>query len=105
MAILTRDQFFDRIREHIGDDASDESISFMEDITDTYNDMETRAAGDGVDWEQRYKDLDENWKKRYTHRFFSSGGGNPFSEGTDMEDDTVKAAEKAAKIRIDDLFK
>lgn len=104
MAILQRDDFFARLRDRFGEDSSDEAISFMEDMTDTYNDMEQRANGDGVDWEQRYRELDENWKKRYTRRFFSSGGGNPFTEGTEQEDDTVKAAERASSITIKDLF-
>lgn len=104
MAVLNRDDFLTRLRDRFGEDSSDEAISFMEDMTDTYNDLEQRANGDGVDWEQRYHELDDNWKKRYTRRFFSSGGGTPFVDGTDMEDDTVKAEEKAKTIRIDDLF-
>lgn len=105
MAVLNRDDFLTRLREQFNEDSSDEAISFMEDMTDTYNDLEQKAAGDGVDWEQRYKELDESWKKRYTRRFFSSGGGNTFAPGTDPEEDTISAEERGKTIKIDDLFK
>lgn len=103
MAILSRDDFFSRIQGRIGEDTSDEAISFVEDMTDTFNDMEQRANGDGVDWEQRYHELDESWKKKYSHRFFSAGGvsniGNePQTAGTTDDD------RSAEKITFKDLF-
>ena len=73
MAVLSRDEYFARLNERLGSDTSEESITFLEDMTDTYNDMEKRTNGDGVDWEQRYHDLDEAWKARYQHRFFNGG--------------------------------
>ena len=107
MAVLEREDFFTRVQERIGDDSSDEAISFMEDMADTYNAMEQKANGDGVDWEQRYKELDESWKKRYTHRFFSSGGGNAFTPGTNPQDEAEEESEepKAETITYGDLFK
>lgn len=102
MAVLTRDDFFSRLQERLGSDTSDESIQFLEDMTDTYNDLEQRASGDGVDWEQRYHDLDESWKQKYQHRFFSSGGvmnmPNPQNNEPDEED-------RGNKITFTDLFK
>lgn len=74
MSVLEREKFFEAVQNRIGEDTSDEAIAFIEDMTDTYNDLEARAAGDGVDWKQRYDELDENWKKKYAHRFFSGGG-------------------------------
>ena len=105
MSVLNREEFLTRLSERFSEDSSDEAIAFIEDMTDTYNDLEQRANGDGIDWEQRYHELDDSWKKRYTKRFFSSGGGNTFVEGTELEDDTIKADEKARTIGIDDLFK
>ena len=43
MPRLEREEFFNRIRERIGDDTSDDALRFMEDITDTYNELESRA--------------------------------------------------------------
>ena len=73
MAVLSRDEYFARLHDRLGADTSEESITFLEDMTDTYNDMESRVNGDGVNWEQKYHDLDESWKARYQHRFFNGG--------------------------------
>lgn len=100
MAILTRDEYFARLHDRLGEDTSDEGISFLEDMTDTYNDMETRASGDGVNWEQKYKELDESWKKRYRHRFFSGGDrGIPDSVSTDEKEEY-----NPEEITVNDLF-
>lgn len=78
MAILNQEEFFNRLHDRIGNDTSEESITFMEDMTDTYNDLTRRANENDGDWERRYHELDESWKAKYKHRFFSgSGGGNP----------------------------
>lgn len=99
MAVLDRDKFFERIQAVIGTDTSDESLSFIEDMTDTFNDLENRASADGVDWEQRYKDLDESWKEKYKKRFFSGGTSRVVvDDETDSEDGEKK------KISFDDLF-
>lgn len=100
MAILTRDEYFARLHDRLGEDTSDDGISFLEDMTDTYNDMETRASGDGVNWEQKYKELDESWKKRYRHRFFSGGDrGIPDSVASDEKEEY-----NPEEITVNDLF-
>lgn len=98
MAILNRDEFFNRLHNRLGDDTSDESISFLEDMTDTYNSLEDRANGDGEDWKRKYEELDESWKKRYRHRFFNGGDRSVPDE---IEDSEEKSSED---ITIKDLF-
>lgn len=100
MAVLSRDDFFAKLHERLGDDTTDEGISFLEDMTDTYNDLETRSNGDGINWEQRYHDLDESWKKRYRHRFFT-GGSNVIPEDANSTADNEYNAET---ITVDELF-
>lgn len=105
MAVLSRDDFFERLQARMGEDTSDDAIAFLEDMTDTYNEMEQRANGDGVDWEQRYHDLDNSWKEKYRHRFFSSGGGTyqpPAGKDDDPDDGEQR---RAATIGFKDLFK
>ena len=72
MAVRTREELFESIRARVGEQTDDETISFLEDVTDTLADLETRAKDDGENWEQRYKDNDAEWRKKYTERFFSS---------------------------------
>lgn len=99
MAVLNREEFFSRLQTAIGTDTSDDSISLIEDMTDTYNDLESRANGDGTNWEQKYKELDESWKKKYRHRFFS-GNGN--SRIVLNEDDESQGSPE--NVGIKDLF-
>lgn len=104
MSVLEREKFFEAVQSRIGEDTSDEAIAFIEDMTDTYNDLETRAAGDGVDWKQRYDELDEKWKKKYAHRFFS-GGAVMRPQRADDEVEETDEETRGEKITYKDLFK
>lgn len=95
--ILSRDQYFERVHNIVGDDSTDESISLLEDLTDTYNDLENRANADSENWEQKYNELNEQWKKRYKSRFFNGDGGTPNKSETVTVDET--------DITYNDLFK
>jgi hypothetical protein len=87
MAVLDKEKFFSTLHERIGTDTSEESLNFLEDMTDTYNDLEKRANGDGEDWEKKYHELDRSWREKYRHRFFTSDGGNIPPMGDDDEDE------------------
>lgn len=105
MAILTREEYLKRIQDMIGDDSSDESVSFLEDLTDTYNDLDNRANGDGEDWKTKYEENDKAWKKRYMQRFFSGSGYSNYEEDeTTMLTPDEIALEKAQSITVDELF-
>lgn len=73
MAVRTRDEILTSIRSHFGDDTSDEALALVEDLTDTINDFENKANNKGENWEQKYKDNDAAWRKKYRDRFFSGG--------------------------------
>lgn len=97
MPILKREEFFNRVHEKIGNDTSDEAISFLEDMTDTFNDLEKKANGTGEDWEKKYHELDESWKAKYRHRFLNSDGG--------CYEPMKREEEKEVKeVTFDDLF-
>ena len=65
--ILTRDEFFDAINKRVGENTDDESLKFIEDMTDTYNSLETDRNGD--DGENKDNDLAAEWRERYRRRF------------------------------------
>lgn len=71
MAVKTREEILESFKSRLGENTDDEIISFLEDITDTLDDFEKRANGDGTDWKSKYEENDENWRKKYTERFFS----------------------------------
>lgn len=97
MAVKTREEILETIRTRVGDQTDDETISFLEDVTDTLTDLETRANGDGENWEQRYKDNDAEWRKKYKERFFSSEPDEPREPKQEEEEEKPKTFE--------DLFK
>lgn len=77
MAVKTREEILESFRTRLGENPDDDSISFLEDVTDTLDDFEKRANGDGTDWKSKYEENDANWRKKYTERFFS---GEPSPE-------------------------
>lgn len=104
MAVLEKENFFKRVQEYVGDNVSDESITFIEDITDTYNALEEAFKNDN-EWKRKYEELDEAWKKRYRDRFFSGNTGTP-----ETTPDTVLEKQKedvecdGEKKDFDELF-
>lgn len=102
MPVLNRDDFFNRVQERVGSDTSEEALQFLEDMTDTFNDMETRINNGGEDWEQKYHELDATWRERYRHRFYDTDNrGVPgFPGNVDEVEDTYNPED----VTLDDLF-
>lgn len=73
MAVKTRDEIMEAVRKRIGEDTSDEAISLLEDVTDTFADYETRVA-DKTDWKTKYDEMDASWRKKYMDRFSGKTG-------------------------------
>lgn len=84
--IKTREELMSMITARVGEDTSDEAISFIEDVTDTLNDYETKLTGDGTDWKAKYEENDKQWREKYVARFNGTGDDlnaqnrNQFSE-------------------------
>ena len=96
MAVRTKDELLEIIKGRIGDDSSDETISFLEDITDTLSDYEEKAAkSDEEDWKTKYEENDKMWREKYRERFFSK---EVEKEDEDFSEDEVKS------LSYDDLF-
>lgn len=72
MAVKTREEILEELKTRIGEQTDDDTISFLEDVTDTLSDLETKAKGDGTDWKTKYEENDAEWRKKYTERFYSS---------------------------------
>ena len=96
MAVRTKDELLEIIKGRIGDDTSDETISFIEDITDTLSDYEEKAANlNNEDWKTKYEENDKMWREKYRERFFSK---EVEKEDEDFSEDEVKS------LSYDDLF-
>ena len=88
MAVVERDVLIQRIASVLSDPESDDSLSLIEDVTDTLD------AGSSDDWKTKYEENDAAWRKRYKERFLKK----PDKE-LEIEDD-----EKEEKKTYDDLF-
>lgn len=98
MAVRTIEEILESFKVRLGEKPDDESISFLEDVTDTLDDFEKRAKGDGTDWKSKYEENDANWRKKYTERFFSvEPEPKPEPKPEPEPDDTPRA--------FSDLFK
>ena len=97
--VKTKDEILEAIKSRIGEDNSDETIAFLEDITDTLNDYEDKTKTD-TDWKAKYEENDKEWRKRYTDRFFNNDNGN----GDNGDDEKGKEDEPKTPTTFDELF-
>jgi hypothetical protein len=95
MAIRTREELLNAVRERIGDDTSDEALAFIEDVQDTINNYENNTNNDGTDWKKKYEDNDKEWRTKYRDRFFHGG--------VEQDDDAHDPQPK--RLTFDELFK
>lgn len=99
---LERDNFFEKVKEIVGDRTDETAIAFIEDATETYDTLTDRAEGGEVEeWKRKYEQNDKMWSERYKERFFN---GKPpkykRTETTEIDDN----GEYKQNITIDELF-
>lgn len=70
MAIRTREEILESIRNIVGNSTDDNTLQVLEDVTDTFTDFENKTANQ-TDWEAKYKENDEGWRKKYAERFYT----------------------------------
>ena len=95
--VKTTAELLELLKQRIGDDTSDESLSFIEDVNDTMNDL-TNKASKANEYEQKYKDNDAAWRQKYRDRFFKTE-----SDETDYNDSDI--GQPTTIRNFDDLFK
>lgn len=101
MAVRTRDEILAAIRARLGEDTSDDALTIIEDVDDTFKDYETRLS---EDWKSKYDELDADWRKRYRDRFFQT----PEDKETtpkDVVDDNEEDLKKESETKsFEELF-
>lgn len=75
MAVRSKEEILEYLKGKMGEEPDDESISFLEDVTDTIDDYNSKLA-DKEDWKSKYEANDKEWRKKYTDRFFSNEPDN-----------------------------
>ena len=98
MAVKTMEELMESVRARLGDDQSDEAIALLEDISDTYSDMQSRTSGT-EDWKKKYEENDAEWRQKYRDRFFKK------SNDDDDDDDDNDSGKQNKPLTFDELFK
>lgn len=97
MAVKTREELMTSLNTLLGENNSDEALSFLDDVSDTYDDL-TRRANSDEDWETKYSELDAEWRERYRQRF-----NEPY-EGDDGDNFAAKNTQNKP-LTFENLFK
>ena len=92
--IRNKEELITMISQHIGEDNSDEAIALLEDVTDTFNDYETKTK-DTTDWKTKYEQNDAEWRNKYKERFMS---------GSSEIDEEVIPEPEEKKYTFESLF-
>lgn len=101
MAVKKINEILESYKELYSENDGEKDIEFLEDITDTLNDYETRVS-DSTNWKEKYETNDAEWKKRYRDRFF--GGESDDSEDSDDSENQDSEEQNEPKT-YEDLFK
>lgn len=101
--ILTREELMSRLKDRFGEETDEESLGFIEDITDTYDDLQTKAdtKADAEALEEmtaKYNDL----QRKYRERFFSPEMPVESGDDTTIIEDSEEVVTE--KLHFEDLF-
>jgi hypothetical protein len=102
MAVKTAQELVEAATKLLGDNTSDDALSFLEDINDSY-------GSDGTDWKAKYEqseldrtELDKSWRQRYRARFLDPMTSTDNDDDKDKDKDDNDDDEK--EVTFDDLF-
>lgn len=100
MSVVSKESLLERIRDITGSEnaESDESISLLEDLSDTFEDLSSQVLQAG-DYKKKYEENDAEWRKKYHDRFFS------VAEETTSKEDDKDEDEDVEKKTYESLFK
>ena len=106
---LTKEELIEKFKNYAGEDVtSDAAIELLEDISDSVEveKEETEEGEGGEDWEAKYKELDESWRKKYAERFSEPGDREkePEEEKEEEEETEETEEERAENVTYEDLF-
>ena len=94
--VKTKDEIMEEIRAYIGDRSDDQTISLIENISDTIDDYAAHG-----DYDEKLMAVEAEWRRKYIDRFMTGGEKKNEVEVEKTEDE---AKDKAEEIKIDDLY-
>lgn len=95
--VKTKEEMLAEIKSYIGDRTDDETVSLVENVTDTLSDMEKNGNA-----EARVKEVEDMWRAKYMERFFD---GDKEKKNIEVEEDEeTEEKDKSEEIKIEDLY-
>jgi hypothetical protein len=92
--VKTKEEMLAEIKAYIGDRTDDETVSLVENVTDTLSDMEKNG-----NVEARVKEVEDMWRTKYMERFFDGDKEEKIAEVKEEEE-----KDKSEEIKIEDLY-
>ena len=93
--VKTKDEIMEEIRAYIGDRSDDQTISLIENISDTIDDYAAHG-----DYDEKLMAVEAEWRRKYIDRFMTGGEKKNEVEVEKTEDEKDKSEE----IKIEDLY-
>lgn len=101
MAIRSYEEIMEQIQKRLGDDSSDEALSFVEDISDTLKQNEKEQT---EDWKTKFEENDKMWREKYRNRFFNKGEDSEQEKEVTRKTDPEPLPEDNSPTTFDELF-
>lgn len=100
MAVLTREQFMEKLNTLTDGKTDDDTLTMIQDFSDTFKSLEEKEDVEAVrgDYEEKLKVLDETWRNKYRDAFFN---------GTEEKKEEIEEEEeeKEEPHTYEELFK
>lgn len=71
MAVLNKADLLAKVGKIVGDNTSDDALSLLEDLSETYDDLEKKTGGES-EWKTKYEENDKMWRQKYRDRFLQA---------------------------------
>lgn len=73
MAVLTREQFMEKLNTLTDGKTDDDTLTMIQDFSDTFKSLEEMEDLEAVreDYEAKLKSLDDSWRNKYRDAFFN----------------------------------
>lgn len=104
MSVLKKSELMDKLKTIIGEKTDDETLAFIEDVNDTFDDKNKGGTSD-EEWQKKLDENDKMWREKYRDRFFKSSGTD--EDVNKNIDDVVKKGETEVEkpLTFENLFK
>ena len=95
--VKTKEEILVELKAYIGERTDDETVSLVENVTDTLSDMEKNGNA-----EARVKEVEDMWRTKYMERFFD---GDKEEKITEVKEDVeTEEKDRSEEIKIEDLY-